>query len=141
MARQATDELGIEGATKTWHMNPMSLNHCPLCEALDGTTLPLGDNFEEFADANELGKFSAGAPEVADAHPNCECYLTFDFPEAKGEVTIENETIENADEFDGKAVKVKCPKCKRYICEAQKSVKLTNVVCSRCGLHFDKEPE
>lgn len=71
MARRACAELGIENPTKTWHLNPMSLDHCPLCESLDGTTLPLGDNFEDFADANELGKFSAGAPEVADAHPNC----------------------------------------------------------------------
>lgn len=125
MARQATEELGIKEATKTWHLNPMSINHCPLCEALDGTTLPLGKNFDEFADANELGSFSAGAPEVADAHPNCECYLTFDFPA--------NPDVET------KFVKVKCPKCKRYICEATKSAKLTNVVCPRCGEHFDKE--
>lgn len=127
MARQATEQLGIENPTKTWHLNPMSINHCPLCESLDGTTLPLGDNFEEFADANELGKFSAGAPEVADAHPNCECYLTFDFPDNPGPVE--------------KSVKVKCPKCKRYICEATKSAKLTNVVCPRCGEHFDKGAE
>lgn len=125
MARQATEELGIKEATKTWHLNPMSINHCPLCEALDGTTLPLGKNFDEFADANELGSFSAGAPEVADAHPNCECYLTFDFPA--------NQDVET------KFVKVKCPKCKRYICEATKAAKLTNVVCPRCGEHFDKE--
>ena len=125
MARQATEELGIENVTKTWHVNPMSINHCPLCESLDGTELPLGDNFEEFADANELGKFSAGAPEAADAHPNCECFLTYDFPPAQAE----------------KSVKVKCPKCKRYICEASKSAKLTNVVCPRCGEHFDKEPK
>ena len=71
MARQTTNELGIDNATKTWHLNPMSLNHCELCKNLDGTTLPLGDNFDDFADANELGSFSAGAPEVADAHPNC----------------------------------------------------------------------
>ena len=130
MARQTTKELGIEDATKTWHINPMTINHCPVCEALDGTTLPLGDNFDDFADANELGSFSAGAPEVADAHPNCECYLTYDFPEATGEVEI----IE-------KSVKVKCPKCKRYICEAGSKAKLMNVVCPRCGEHFDKEAE
>ena len=125
MARQAVDQLGIEGATKIWHVNPMSINHCSLCEALDGTELPLGDNFDEFADANELGTFSAGAPEVADAHPNCECFLTYSFPEAKPAVE--------------KSVKVKCPKCKRYICEATKSAKLTNVVCPRCGERFEKE--
>lgn len=123
MARQAVAELGIENPTKTWHINPMSINHCELCESLDGKEIPLGDSFEDFADANELGKFSAGAPEVADAHPNCECYLTFDFPPAN----------------EQKSVKVKCPKCKRYICEATKSAKLTNVVCPRCGEHFDKE--
>ena len=125
MARQAVEELGIQNATKVWHLNPMSINHCPLCESLDGTELPLGDNFEDFADANELGAFSAGAPEVADAHPNCECYLTYNFSPAP-------EAVE-------KSVKVKCPKCKRYICEATKSAKLTNVVCPRCGEHFDKE--
>ena len=132
MARQVVEQLGIDGATKTWHLNPMSLNHCPLCESLDGTTLPLGNSFEEFADANELGKFSAGAPEVADAHPNCECYLTYDLPE-KSEVNSETETAE----FKA----VKCPKCKRYICDCDTKAKLTNVVCARCGNHFDKEPE
>lgn len=125
MARMFTEQAGIEGATKVWNLNPMSLNHCPLCEALDGAELPLGDSFEEFADADELGKFSAGAPEVADAHPNCECYLTYNFPPTTQE----------------KSIKVKCPKCKRYICEATKSAKLTNVVCPRCGEHFDKESE
>lgn len=125
MARQFTEQAKIENATKVWNLNPMSINHCPTCEALDGTELPLGDSFEEFADANELGTFSAGAPEVADAHPNCECYLTYNFAPAPAE----------------KSIKVKCPKCKRYICEAAKSVKLTNVVCPRCGEHFDKESE
>lgn len=71
MARQTVDALGIFNPTKVWHVNPMSLNHCQLCENLDGTELPLGDSFEEFANANELGAFSAGSPEVADAHPNC----------------------------------------------------------------------
>lgn len=131
MARQVVDELGIKNATKTWHLNPMSLNHCQLCENLDGTKLPLGDSFEEFANANELGTFSAGAPEVADAHPNCQCYLTFDLPE---KTASEAEVVE-------KSVKIKCPKCKRYICEAQKGAKLSNVVCSRCGEHFDREAE
>lgn len=125
MARQKTAELGIEGATKTWHLNPMSINHCSLCEALDGTELPLGDSFEEFADRDGLGEFSAGAPNVADAHPNCECYLTYNLPEPIAE----------------KAVKVKCPKCKRYICEVDKKAKLSNVVCPRCGEHFDKEAD
>lgn len=130
MARRASDELGIKEMTKTWHLNPASINHCPLCEQLDGTTLPLGNSFEEFADANELGTFSAGAPDVADAHPNCECYLTFDFPDAP-KVEIEQKGLKP----------VKCPKCKRYICEAVSEAKLVNVVCPRCGEHFDKEAE
>lgn len=127
MARQFVEQLGIEGATKVWNLNPMSLNHCPLCESLDGVELPLGDSFDEFADVNHLGTFSAGAPDVADAHPNCECFLTYNLP-------IAPQPVE-------KSVKVKCPKCKRYICEATKSAKLTNVVCPRCGEHFDKESE
>ena len=125
MARQSVEEMNILGATKTWNLNPMSLNHCSLCEALDGKELPLGDSFEDFADANELGSFSAGAPEIADAHPNCECYLTYNFPPKPVE----------------KFVKVKCPKCKRYICDCDTKAKLVNVVCSRCGTHFDKEAE
>lgn len=127
MARQAVAELDIEGATKVWHVNPMSLNHCELCENLDGKELPLGESFEEFANANELGSFSAGAPEVADAHPNCMCYLTYNLPDIPQDEVVE------------KSVKVKCPKCKRYICEAKSGAKLNNVVCSRCGEHFDKE--
>ena len=125
MARQSVEEMNILGATKTWNLNPMSLNHCSLCEALDGKELPLGDSFEDFANAEELGTFSAGAPEIADAHPNCECYLTYNFPPKPVE----------------KFVKVKCPKCKRYICDCDTKAKLVNVVCSRCGTHFDKEAE
>lgn len=124
MARKTTEQLGITDATKTWHLNPMSLNHCELCENLNGKELPLGDSFADFAD---LGEFSAGAPEVADAHPNCQCYLTFDFPPAQ--------PVEKM--FKA----VKCPKCKRYICDCETSAKLVNVVCSRCGNHFDKESE
>ena len=146
MARQTTEQLGIDGATKIWHLNPMSLNHCPLCENLDGVELPLGDNFADFADANELGSFSAGAPEVADAHPNCECYLTYDLPTATGSVETSEEfkpvaEIRGQGTTPEKSVKVKCPKCKRYICEAQTKSKLINVVCPRCGEHFDKECE
>ena len=127
MARQASGELGLFNPTKVWHLNPMSLNHCDLCKQLDGVELPLGDSFEDFANDNEMGHFSAGAPDVADAHPNCECYLTYNFDPYT--VPVE------------KSVKIKCPKCKRYICEAQKSAKLTNVVCPRCGEHFDREAE
>lgn len=68
MARQVVKDLGIEGATKTWHLNSMTTDHCDLCESLDGVEIPLGDSFADLAD---LGHFSAGAPEVADAHPNC----------------------------------------------------------------------
>ena len=127
-----TKGLGIEGITKVWHINPATDNHCGLCEALDGVEIPIDDSFQDFADAYELGSFSAGEPEVADAHPNCQCYLTFNIPN--------NESIETSSEpVEFKSVK--CPKCKRYICDCETKAKLTNVVCSRCGTHFDKEPE
>ena len=129
-----TKGLNIEGITKVWHVNPATTNHCGLCEALDGTEIPLDDSFKDFADAYELGSFSAGEPEVADAHPNCQCYLTFNIP---GNDSIDTSTETAPEEFKA----IKCPKCKRYICDCQKSAKLTNVVCARCGTHFDKEPE
>ena len=132
MARQVEREANIDGMTKVWHLNPASLNHCELCEQLDGTELPLGDSFEEFADANELGKFSAGAGDVADAHPNCECYLTYNIPNNPVDIEIDSSASFKA---------LKCPKCKRYICDCEKSARLNNVVCSRCGTHFDKEAE
>lgn len=127
MATKAAKELGIEGMTKTWHINPATANHCETCLALNGKSLPLDGNFADLIDAD----FSAGEPDAADAHPNCHCYLTFDIPEktAVAEATTA--------EFKS----IKCPKCKRYICDCQKSAKLTNVVCARCGTHFDKEPE
>lgn len=127
MANQVVKELGIEGATKVWHVNPGTENHCETCLELDGKELPLDGDFSELVDK----EFSAGAPDIADAHPNCACYLTFNLPEMpKVDLEIEE-----------KFVKLKCPKCKRYICDCEKSAKLCNVVCSRCGNHFDKEAE
>ena len=125
MAKGFAKELGIEGVTKVWHVNPASLNHCSNCIELDGAELPLDGDFEAEAEH----PFSAGVKEAADAHPNCECYLTFNIPDMP---KVELEEVE-------KSVKIKCPKCKRYICEAKKGAKLNNVVCSRCGEHFDKE--
>ena len=72
---QAMRQLSKEtGATiwKVWHINPMTPNPCEHCLELDGERLPLGESF---------GDFSAGAGEVADAHPNCTCYLTFEIDE------------------------------------------------------------
>lgn len=126
MANQAAKELGIEGMMKTWHINPGTANHCDTCLALDGKSLPLDGDFSDLVGV----EFSAGEPEVADAHPNCHCYLTFDIPKNTDQTTA-------TAEFKA----VKCPKCKRYICDCETKAKLTNVVCSRCGTHFDKEPE
>lgn len=126
MAKRFAAETGIDGITKVWHINPASLNHCETCLALDGVELPLDESFEAESDK----PFSAGVAQAADCHPNCECSLTFNIPD------MPRVELEIAEE---KTVKVKCPKCKRYICDAEKSAKLKNVVCARCGHHFDKE--
>lgn len=124
MAREVARHNNLEDVVKVWNLNHGSLNHCALCEALDGKELLLEESFDELAQSEELGKFSAGKEEVADAHPHCHCYLTYKVPEKRKE--------------EEKSVKVTCPKCKRYICEA-KSADLQNVVCPRCGTHFDKK--
>ena len=124
MAKAITKHNDIDGVVKVWHLNPDSLNHCETCEAMDGKELPLDDDFEALAHEKELGEFSAGKGEVADAHPHCHCFLTYKVPEKKQE--------------EEKVVKITCPNCKRYICES-KSADLQNVVCPRCGTHFDKK--
>ncbi len=131
MAKQFADQLDISGITKVWHINPASLNHCATCLELDGKELPLDGDFEEIAEH----AFSAGVGEAADAHPQCMCFLTFNIPDMPKVEISESATVEPSE----KSVKVKCPKCKRYICEAKSGAKLKNVVCSRCGEHFDEE--
>ena len=101
------------GATiwKVWNLNPLSPNHCETCEALNGVRLPLGDSF---------GDFGAGADQVADAHPNCSCYLTFEVDEMK------------------KMVKVSCPHCNRHLFESDGGT-MKGVKCQGCKKHFDFE--
>lgn len=59
--RQLKKETGLK-VYKVWHLNPESENHCEDCEALDGTRIPLDEEF---------GDFPVGDTMVADAHPNC----------------------------------------------------------------------
>lgn len=108
----AMRELAKEtGATiwKVWNLNPLTPNHCETCEALNGVRLPLGDSF---------GDFPAGADKIADAHPNCSCYLTFEIDEMK------------------KIVKVSCPHCKRHLFESDGGT-AKGIKCQGCKKHFD----
>lgn len=105
-------EANVE-IVKIWHVNPGSPNPCSICLDLDGKRLPLGETF---------GDFPVGADEVADAHPNCSCYLTFEIVEKP------------------KRVKVVCPACGRYMFESEGGV-VKSVICanSKCKKHFDFE--
>jgi len=96
---------------KVWNINPLTPNPCEECIALNGKKLPLGDSF---------GEFPAGAGEVADAHPNCSCYLTFEIED--------NEPV----------VKVVCPNCKRHLFESQRG-NCKGIKCQGCKKHFDFE--
>ena len=108
--RQLSAETGAK-IWKIWHVNPMTPDHCETCLALDGQRLPLGDVF---------GDFKAGAGEIADAHPNCSCYLTFEIDDAQ------------------KTVKVTCPKCHRHLFESDGG-NMNGVKCQGCKSHFNFE--
>lgn len=60
---------------KVWNINPLTENHCETCLELNGVELPLDGSF---------GEFKAGEDNVADAHPNCSCFLTFVIREKNG---------------------------------------------------------
>ena len=94
---------------KQWNVNPDTPNPCEVCLALDGQQLPLGEDF---------GDFSAGSDMVADAHPNCNCYLTF--------IILDNE----------KSVKVVCPNCGRFLCES-KGGDIQGLKCQGCKKHYN----
>lgn len=94
---------------KQWNVNPLTPNPCEECIALDGVQLPLDEDF---------GDFSAGSDNVADAHPNCHCYLTF--------IITPNE----------KSVKVQCPNCGRFLCES-KGGDIQGIKCQGCKKHYN----
>lgn len=106
--RELAKQTGAE-IYKVWNINPMSPNPCEVCLELNGKKLPLGEDF---------GDFSAGADEVADAHPNCSCYLTFEVVEVK------------------KSVAVCCPNCHRHLFESEGG-NAKGVKCQGCKKHFD----
>lgn len=101
-------ESGVE-IVKIWHINPASVNVCEDCKALDGKRLPIDEDF---------GEFPVGANEVADRHPQCLCYLTYEI--------VEKEKI----------VKVKCPNCKRHLFESSGG-KVYGTRCQGCKKHFN----
>lgn len=107
-ARQLQTETGAK-IWKVWHVNPFTENHCETCESLDGVRLPLDGVF---------GYFDAGADNVADAHPNCSCFLTFEIDSAE------------------KMVKVHCPHCKRIMLDSGNS-NIKGITCQGCKKRFD----
>lgn len=116
--RQVQKDTGLT-VYKVWHLNPASLNHCEHCEELDGVRIPLDEEFL-------VGQ--AGDGMVADYHPNCACYLSFEFEDYKPTITVAS----------GKSVKVTCPHCGRYMFESTDS-NVKNVICSnsKCKKHWD----
>lgn len=101
------------GATiwKVWHINPDIEDHCETCLQLDGVRLPLGDSF---------GDFKAGEGDIADAHPNCGCFLTFD---------IDSQV---------KCVNVECPNCGRHLFKS-KGGSMEGVKCQGCKKRYNFE--
>lgn len=106
--RQLARETGAE-ILKIWNVNPLSPNPCETCIALNGAKEPLGEDF---------GFFKAGSDEIADAHPNCSCFLTFEIVEPK------------------KSVKVVCPNCGRHLFESEGG-NAKGIKCQGCKKHFD----
>lgn len=106
---QLQDETGVQ-LEKVWRLNPNTTNHCPECEALDGTvhdlTTPfIGEEENEWADI-----------ESADAHPNCGCYLTYQI--ARIQKSVE------------------CPKCKRHLVNSDGG-SIKGIKCQGCKSKFD----
>ena len=106
---QLQNETGVE-LEKTWHINPYTANHCPECEALDGTTLDLSKPFISEED-NEWADI-----ESADAHPNCGCYMTY-------QVAKVSKSVE-------------CPKCKRHLINSEGG-SIKGIKCQGCKSKFD----
>ena len=106
--RELAKETGAE-IVKIWNVNPLSPNPCQTCLELDGQRLPLGDDF---------GEFPAGSAEVADAHPNCSCFLTFEIVDNK------------------KSISVKCPSCGRHLFESDGGT-VNGIKCQGCKKHFN----
>lgn len=101
------------GATiwKVWNLNPDVEHHCEECIALNGARLPLDDNF---------GDFKAGEGIIADAHPNCGCFLSFEIDSVL------------------KCVDVECPHCGRHLFKS-KGGSMLGVKCQGCKTRFDIE--
>lgn len=117
--KQVQDDTGVQFA-KQWHRNPSS-DSCDNCRELDGRVMPLDDAFVRDGGLMPSGMTNDFVSiEAADAHPNCHCYLTF----------IITSTPE-------KSVKVNCPKCGRFVCDA-KNGRVEKVICgdSRCKCNF-----
>lgn len=106
---QLQDETGVS-LEKTWHINPMTSNHCPECEALDGTTLDLRTPFIG-AEDNDFADI-----ESADAHPNCGCYMTY-------QVAHIQKSVE-------------CPKCKRHLVNTNGG-SICGIKCQGCKTKFN----
>ncbi len=91
---------------KTWNIHAGA---CAECIPLSGERRLITEPFSN----GEL---------VPQVHPNCRCYLTYDFAEP------------------AKSIKLTCPECGRYLLESA-DAKLKNVICanSKCKHRYDIE--
>ena len=106
---QLQDETGVK-LEKVWHINPYTSDHCPECEALNGTVHDLSTPFIG-AEENDFADI-----ESADAHPNCGCYLTYQI--ARIQKSVE------------------CPKCKRHLINSDGG-SIKGIKCQGCKSKFD----
>lgn len=130
--RELQDETGV-AITKTWHVNPATVDHCEDCLALNGVTLPLNTPFVRLgAELPATGRLNDFEPvQAAAAHPNCGCYLTFAIEEG-----IEPDNSPEVESVISRSAKVICPKCKHYLFEG-KDGEVENVKCQRCKKRYD----
>lgn len=105
---QQIEGLGAAQYYKTW--NCMA-GACSVCAGLDGMRIPLEDSFPDVDDWGE---------DIAYAHPNCRCYLTFDIDDIE------------------KSVKVDCPECGLFLTEGTHA-HLEKMKCNRCKKWFSVE--
>lgn len=113
LAAENAGEAAQLEPVKIWHINPASPDICEDCIAMNGQTVRADQPF-------------SNGDMVPHYHPHCYCTMSVDFRALKP--------------ASGKAVKVKCPSCGRYMFESAGGT-VKNVICanSKCKKHYDFE--